>query len=55
VIVEGASVATRRDIDGERDLLDRAHAIEPVRADTAPQAEELVGDEIGCEPPCGAC
>ena len=47
VIVERRGVAPERNIDGERDLFDRAHAIEPVRAHIARQIEELYGGEIG--------
>ena len=47
VIVEGRCVAPERDIDGERDLLDRAHAVEPMGAQVARQIEKLVGREVG--------
>ena len=47
IIVEGGRVAPERNIDGERDLLDRAHAIEPVGARVARQIKQLLGREIG--------
>ncbi len=47
VIVEGRGVAPERNVDGERDLLDRAHAVEPMRADVARQIKELLGREVG--------
>jgi hypothetical protein len=46
VIVEGRGVAPQRDVDGQRDLLDRAHAIEPMSAQVARQIEELDGGEV---------
>ena len=46
VIVEGRGVAPQRDVDGERDLLDRAHAIEPMGAHVARQIKELFSREI---------
>ncbi len=46
-MVEGRGVAPQRDVDGERDLLDRAHAVEPVRAHVARQIEQFVGGEVG--------
>ena len=51
VIVEGRGVAPERDVDGERDLLDRAHAIEPMGARIAWQIEELLGREVGGRDP----
>ena len=47
VIVEGRDVAPDRDVDGERDLLDRAHAVEHMDARVARQIEEFVGREVG--------
>ena len=47
IIVERRRVAPQRDVDGERDLLDRAHAVEPMGADVAREIEQLVGGEIG--------
>ena len=47
VIIEGRGVAPERDVDGERDLLDRAHAIHPMGAEVARQIEELFGREVG--------
>jgi hypothetical protein len=47
IIVEGRGVAPQRDVDGERDLLERAHAIEPMRADVARQIEQLISREVG--------
>jgi hypothetical protein len=37
----------QRDVDGERDLLDRAHAVALVGAHVARQVEKLVGGEVG--------
>ena len=51
VIVERRRVAPQRDIDGERDLLDRAHPVEPVGAKVAREIEKLVGREVGCGDP----
>ena len=51
VIVEGRGVAPERDVDGERDLLDRAHAIEPMGAQIARQIEQLLGREVGGRDP----
>jgi hypothetical protein len=47
VIVEGRGVAPQRDVDGERNLLDRAHAVEPMGAEVARQIEEFDGGEVG--------
>ena len=47
IVVQRRSLAAQRDIDGERDLLHRAHAIEPVRARIAREIDQLVGGEIG--------
>jgi len=47
VIFEGAGLAPERDVDRERDLLDRTIATEPVRAQVARQVEELRVGEVG--------
>src|ERR1700733_1344602 len=47
VIVERRGVAPQRDVDGESDLFDRAHAIHPMGAEVARQVEELYGGEVG--------
>ena len=41
-IVERRHLAPERDVDGQRDLLDRREAVELVGADVARQVEELV-------------
>ena len=47
IVIERRRVAPQGNIDGERDLLDRAHAIEPVRTHVARQIEELLDGEVG--------
>jgi hypothetical protein len=46
VIVEGRGVAPQRDVDGQRDLLDRAHAIEPMSAEVVRDVDELLSREV---------
>jgi|ERR1700722_900647 hypothetical protein len=43
VMVEGRGVTPERNVDGKGDLLDRAHAVEPMGAEVAWQIEELDG------------
>jgi hypothetical protein len=43
------------DIDGERDLLDRPHAEEPMGANIARQTEQFVGGKVAAGTPCRIC
>ena len=51
VIIERRGVAPEREVDAEGHLLDRAHAIEPVRARIARKIEPFVGGKIGVGTP----
>src|SRR5271169_2470761 len=46
VVVERRHVSAQRDVDGERDLLDQAHGVAPVRTDVARQVEQFVRRKI---------
>jgi len=45
-MVERRRVPSQRDVDRQRDLLDRAHAVEPMGAAIARQIEQFFGRKV---------